>query len=99
MFISQVAFRALQVGISLEQEMRIVLDSDEERFGGHCRLEEGHGKLPRGGPTHNRRGAGWFGELRPFWACPLPLLDDLHALRLRWLQKVLCMVCKYAGSG
>ena len=25
-------------------------------------------------------GAGWFGELRPFWACPLPLLDDLHAL-------------------
>ena len=36
--------------------MRIVLDTDEERFGGHCRLEEGHGKpLPSGGPTHNRR--------------------------------------------
>lgn len=45
---------AFQVGIGKEQEMRIVLDSDEERFGGHCRLEEGHGKLPMGGPTHNR---------------------------------------------
>ena len=38
--------------------MRIVLDSDEERFGGHCRLEEGHGKpLPAGPPTHNRPAA------------------------------------------
>lgn len=45
---------SVQVGIGKDQEMRIVLDTDEERFGGQCRLEEGHGKLPKGGPTHNR---------------------------------------------
>ena len=44
-----------EVGIGKEEAMRIVLDTDEERFGGHCRLEDGHGKpLPSGGPTHNR---------------------------------------------
>lgn len=49
-----ISFQGYQVGIGKDQEMRIVLDTDEERFGGHCRLEEGHGKLPKGGPTHNR---------------------------------------------
>ena len=29
-------------------------------------------------------GLGMFGELRLFWACPLPLLDDLHALLCRF---------------
>eukprot|EP00435_Cladocopium_sp_Y103_P017907 s648_g4.t1 len=48
------SFQGYQVGIGKDQEMRIVLDTDEERFGGQCRLEEGHGKLPTGGPTHNR---------------------------------------------
>ncbi|CAE7772101.1 SBE2.2 [Symbiodinium microadriaticum] len=49
------SFQGYKVGIGKDEPMRIVLDTDEERFGGHCRLEEGHGKpLPSGGPTHNR---------------------------------------------
>ncbi|CAE7360721.1 SBE2.2 [Symbiodinium sp. CCMP2592] len=49
------SFQGYKVGIGKDEAMRIVLDTDEERFGGHCRLEEGHGKpLPSGGPTHNR---------------------------------------------
>jgi 1,4-alpha-glucan branching enzyme len=31
-----------QIGITWNEPMRCVLDSDEGRFGGHCRLEHGH---------------------------------------------------------
>jgi len=32
-----------QVGMSMNEPMRVVLDTDEGRFGGHMRLEYGHG--------------------------------------------------------
>ncbi|CAJ1346724.1 unnamed protein product, partial [Effrenium voratum] len=48
------SFEGYQVGVAKDEAMRIVLDTDEERFGGHCRLEGGHAELPKGPATHNR---------------------------------------------
>ena len=77
-----------QVGIGKDEEMRIVLDSDEERFGGHCRMEEGHGQLPKGGPTHNRPsctavGCCWLFDAFWFWRCYYVMVGVVLFVTLR----------------
>eukprot|EP00929_Paragymnodinium_shiwhaense_P042980 TRINITY_DN22156_c0_g2_i1.p1 TRINITY_DN22156_c0_g2~~TRINITY_DN22156_c0_g2_i1.p1 ORF type:complete len:1969 (-),score=563.19 TRINITY_DN22156_c0_g2_i1:210-6116(-) len=48
-------YEGYQVGMSFDEPMRTVLDSDEGRFGGHMRLEYGHSNsFPLQGPTHDR---------------------------------------------
>jgi 1,4-alpha-glucan branching enzyme len=53
-FSSTQSYEGFEVGCQWES-MRIVLDSDEHRFGGQHRLEYGHvHSFPTGGPLHNR---------------------------------------------
>ena len=39
-------------------------------------------------------GAGWFGELRPFWACHLPLLTA-HRFELEIFEGIRSFYCAY----
>lgn len=49
------SFEGYQLGCGFDEPMRVVLDTDEGRFGGHCRLEYGHGNsFPLMSSAHSR---------------------------------------------